>query len=124
MLKRVAALVGVAIAGFVLFVLPALPAPNGASLFAIYEHAVNWGPPRSLIFLFPLGCVLGAFMKERALVIGLASVALLPTFALVQMVQDSTSHNLFPIEFAFYALYGMITAAGAALVQRIRKLKT
>lgn len=76
------------------------------------EHLGLW----QLVLLFVVGLLLGLlFLKQRAPFLGALAVAALPLAAVAEMVADPTSHNLWPVEFMFYAFYGAIVATGAAL---------
>jgi hypothetical protein len=78
------------------------------------EHLGVW----QLVLFFLVGLVLGVVSQTRALVLGALAVVALPLAAFAEMVADPTSHNLWPFEFMFYAFYGVIVAAGAALAHR------
>lgn len=75
----------------------------------------------SLPILFGIGLLLGLVFPRAASRLGMFSVAVLPVVALVEMAKDPSSHNLFPIEFLFYALYGLLAVAGAALGRRLAR---
>ena len=72
-----------------------------------------------LVLFFVVGLVLGLVSRSRALLLGAAAVVVLPVAAFAEMAADPTSHNLWPFEFMFYAFYGAIVAAGAALAHRV-----
>jgi hypothetical protein len=54
--------------------------------------------------------------------IGLTTMALFPIMAIFEMIVDSSSHNMFPIEFIFYALYSVPAIIGAYIAQGIQKV--
>ena len=55
-------------------------------------------------------------------------MVLFPLAAICEMIVDSSSHNIFPIEFILYGLYSIPVIIGAYLAQSIRwfvmKIKT
>ena len=53
--------------------------------------------------------------------IGLTTMALFPIMAILEMFVDSSSHNVFPIEFIIYALYSAPAIGGAYIAQGIKK---
>lgn len=57
------------------------------------------------------------FSKLSGWKIGLTTMALFPIMAIFEMIVDSSSHNMFPIEFIFYALYSVPAIIGAYLAQ-------
>ncbi len=54
--------------------------------------------------------------------IGLTTMALFPIMAIFEMIVDSSSHNLFPIEFILYAVYSVPAIIGAYLAQGTIKI--
>lgn len=54
--------------------------------------------------------------------IGLATMALFPIMAIIEMIADSSSHNMLPFEFIGYALYSVPAIIGAYLAQGIKKI--
>lgn len=53
--------------------------------------------------------------------IGLTTMALFPILAIFEMFVDSTSHNMFPFEFIFYAVYSVPAIIGAYFAQGIKR---
>jgi hypothetical protein len=86
-----------------------------APLFPVIRNAQERFGLWQLVLFFVVGVVLGLLSSSRALLLGATAVVLLPLAALAEVVADPTSHNLWPIEFMFYAFYGLIVATGAAL---------
>ncbi|MGO4818096.1 hypothetical protein [Flavobacterium sp. W22_SRS_FP1] len=56
--------------------------------------------------------------------IGLTTMALFPMLAIFEMFVDSSSHNMFPFEFIFYAVYAVPAIIGAYIAQGIKKVFT
>ena len=54
--------------------------------------------------------------------IGLTTMALFPILAIFEMFVDSSSHNMFPFEFIFYAVYSIPAIIGAYIAQGIKKV--
>jgi hypothetical protein len=91
--------------------------PLFPTLATAWEN-LAFGP--TMLSLFVLGIVLGAFQPGFWWLVGAAPVALLPAAAILEMVVSSTSHNLWPIEFALYAFVGLSSFLGAFIGGRIR----
>ncbi|MFO1091029.1 MAG: hypothetical protein U1E46_15755 [Hyphomicrobiales bacterium] len=62
--------------------------------------------------LFALGLGLGLFDARRPWLMGLSTMALFVLAAIVEMQRDPTSHNLWPFEFAAYAVFALPAVAG------------
>lgn len=76
----------------------------------------------SFAFLFSTGFVMRSFTKLPGWKIGLATMALFPIIALIElMIFDSTSHNLLPIEFILYAIYTTPGIIGAYIGQGVQR---
>jgi hypothetical protein len=110
--------------GLLAMILPVLIFPPAywydAPLFPVVRNAVEHVGREQLVLLFAVGIVLGFLSKIRPLVLGGASISLLPLTAIAEMAVDPTSHNLFPLEFMVYGFYGCIVAIGVLIAQRIR----
>ena len=98
--RRLIECVILAVAGVAVFVAPVLfisspwyPAP----LFPILRNAVEYLSKGALVWLFVAGGVAGLIFRS-----------------LNPMMVDPTSHNLWPLEFAMYAVISLAPAAGAA----------
>ncbi len=65
--------------------------------------------------LFIVGLVAGYLRPGKPLVWGLATMALYPIWAIIEMTLDPTSHNLWPLEFIMYFVYSLIPTTGAAI---------
>jgi len=116
--RRLIECVILAVAGVAVFVAPVLfisspwyPAP----LFPILRNAVEYLSKGALVWLFVAGGVAGLIFRSlNPMVVGLSMLALLPVAAVAEMMGDPTSHNLWPLEFAMYAVISLAPAAGAA----------
>ncbi len=113
--------------GYIAFVLPVLISPpahhNNAVLFQTYTDAsytLGWS---NGLFLLLLGVGLGFFVTERTGLTGCLSVILLPILAVIEMIKDGTSHNLWPFEFVGYAFMAGIVVIGSLTGQRLRSLR-
>lgn len=113
--------------GLLAMVLPVLlwpPAPThygAAPLFPLIQKAVKGIGLAQVVLLFVAGVLLGFVSRSRAWLLGAAAISPLPIAALAEMIKDPTSHNLFPIEFAFYAVYGLFVAIGAFASHRLHR---
>ena len=91
-----------------------------APLFPVIRNAVEHVGRGQLVLLFTVGMALGFLSRMRPAILGGVAISLLPLAAIAEMVVDSTSHNLFPLEFMVYAFYGGIVAIGVFIARRIR----
>jgi hypothetical protein len=71
----------------------------------------------SLLFLFLSGFIVNLLSDLPSWKIGLMSMTLLPLAAICEMIADSSSHNLFPIEFILYGFYTIPATIGAYISQ-------
>ena len=112
--------------GLAAFCLPVmvlnLPLVQGESQFPIVQTGMKHMSWLTLTSLFAIGIALGlasaALPKPRGaapLVFGLMTMATFPITAFVDIAANPYSHNLWPIEFLFYAGIGMVAVAGAYL---------
>lgn len=69
----------------------------------------------TLIGLFVAGIALGFFQPRFWHLLGLSTVVLLPLIAIIEMFQNPTSHNLWPIEFVLFGFYAIPGFVGAAI---------
>ena len=118
----IAAVVGMACVVAPPFLIPGqiqrtYPAPLFPALWTAWE---NLAPIPTLLSLFVLGIVVGAIQPRFWRVLSWATVAPFPLAAVCEVIVSPTSHNLWPLEFAMYALLGIPSFAGAAIGKRIR----
>jgi len=90
-------------------------------LFSIIRTAIEGISYWSFGLLFLSGFVIKVFSKVSSLKLGLATMALFPIMAILEMIVDPTSHNLFPFEFIYYAILSLPAIAGAYISQGIFK---
>lgn len=98
------------------FILPDLK-PYESPLFPLIRTGIEGISIYSLGFLFLSGFIVKLFSKIAFWKIGLMSMVLFPLAAICEMIADSSSHNLFPIEFIFYGIYTIPAIIGAAASQ-------
>lgn len=67
----------------------------------------------SALLLVLSGLALGYRCPKHPFLVGVCTMAAFPLLALIEMLADTNSHNLFPIEFFFYGLISLIPVAGA-----------
>jgi hypothetical protein len=127
MTRKVLGFVVAPVLGLLAMVVPVLLWPPAAKhygdapLFPLIRNAVEGIGLAQLVLLFVAGVVLGLVSRSPAWLLGAAAISPLPIAALAEMIKDPTSHNLFPIEFAFYAVYGLFVAFGAFASHRLRR---
>lgn len=111
-----------------------------AAAYAVSGFAAVWGPYYlarasgqtrasnpidgmqvvSLGLLIVVGFVLGLLASRYSARLAVASMAAFPLIAVVDMVREPTSHNLWPFEFAIYGAMSLLAVAGAAIGRRLR----
>ena len=113
--------------GYFAFILPVLVSPpahhTGSVLFQTYSDALFTLGWQTGLALFVLGVVLGLFVTEREGLTGCLSVILLPLLAVLEMLKDGTSHNLWPFEFVVYAFMAAVVVIGSLVGQQLRRLR-
>jgi hypothetical protein len=115
-----------AIAGFGAFIAPVLVDPPKtlpkAPLFPIVREAVEHTRPSSFIALAVVGLLSGLFARTHWALVGLAAVAAFPVCTIAELIADSTSHNLFPMEFVMYAAFSIPAILAAGLGRGLRTI--
>jgi hypothetical protein len=84
-----------------------------APLFPLIRSGVEGMSLLTLVFLFCAGFLVGCFGVGHPLLLGMATVALLPILAIAEMSVSSTTHNLWPLEFIIYGVICLCAVAGA-----------
>ena len=78
-----------------------------------------------LLVLLCLSFLLGLMTRRAApYKLGLVTMAFFPALTLVEMIIDSRSHNLFPVEFVVYAGLGVLAGACIHLARKAKEHKT
>lgn len=91
------------------------------SLFPLIRLAVEKISYWSAILLFFTGFIMKFFTSLNGWKVGLLTIALLPVITFLEIIADSSSHNLWPIEFVFYAVFSIPAIIGAWLSHFLRK---
>ena len=121
-LKNFLPLVAVSILGIVSMILPIYILGDSlkqydSPIFPILRTGLEGFSAYSLLFLVLSGFIVKLFSDISAWKIGLMSMALLPLTAICEMIVDSSSHNLLPIEFILYCFYTIPAIIGAYISQ-------
>ena len=128
MTRKVIGFVVAPVLGLLAMIVPVLlwpPAkPHDAPLFPLVRDAVEGIGLPQLVLLFVAGVVLGFVSDSRAWLLGAAAIAALPTATVAEIIKDSTSHNLFPFEFAYYAFFALVVACGVFAMHRVRGVRS
>jgi hypothetical protein len=123
-LKKTAPLVLVSILGMVSIILPVFILGDlrhyESPLFPLIRTGIEGFSLYSLLFLLVSGLTVKLFSDIPFWKIGLMSMALFPLATLCEMIADSSSHNMFPIEFIFYGFYTIPAILGAYSSQVIK----
>tara|TARA_B110000003_G_scaffold133726_1_gene135739 strand:+ start:464 stop:850 length:387 start_codon:yes stop_codon:yes gene_type:complete len=86
-------------------------------LFPIIATAVNGISIWAIILLVISGFSISLFSKIEGWKIGLSTMALFPIMSILEMIVDTSSHNLFPLEFIFYAVLAIPSIVGAYIAK-------
>ena len=125
-LTNVSTLVVISILGMLSIILPVFILgdlkPYDSPLFPLIRTGIEGISKFSLFFLFLSGFLIKFFSDLSVWKIGLASMMLFPLAAFLEMTVDNSSHNMFPIEFIFYAIYTLPSVLGASVSQIIKKI--
>ncbi len=102
------------------------PAPRDyeAAFMPFMRDVVEGMKPYSLALLFGVGAGLGALGTAPSWVLGFVSVATLPAWSAVDLAMGGTGHNLLPIEWFVYGLYGLVATSGALTGRALRKRRS
>jgi len=114
----VLAFVASAVIGLACVVVPAYMLQDGnipVPLWPIGQAIEQMQFIPTLFGLLITGIGLGYIQPRYWHLLGLSTVVLLPLIAIVEMAQNSSSHNLWPIEFVLYGVYAFPGFVGAAI---------
>jgi|TARA_B110000240_G_C13207835_1_gene329071 hypothetical protein len=122
--KRIISIVTIAILGMSSIVLPVFFLDDlkhyDSPLFPLIRTGIEGISMYSLGFLIFSGFIVKLFSDVPSWKIGLMSMILFPLAAICEMIADSSSHNMFPIEFIFYGFYTIPAIIGAYTSQLIK----
>jgi hypothetical protein len=90
-------------------------------LFPAVRRGIEGMNGWSITFLVLAGFIPACFGRVHPLLVGLATMALFPAMSLAEMVVDPTSHNLWPFEWAMYAVLTVPGIVGALGGRRFRR---
>lgn len=91
------------------------------SLFPLIRLGVEKISYWSAILLFSTGFIMKFFTSLNGWKVGLLTVAFLPVITFLEIIADSSSHNLWPFEFVFYAFFSIPAIIGAWLSNFLRE---
>lgn len=94
--------------------------PYESPLFPLIRTGIEGLSKYSFLFLLLAGFMVKLFSDVPFWQIGPMSMALFPLAAICEMIADSSSHNMFPIEFIIYGFLSMPAIIGAYAAQVIR----
>ncbi|MCK0155965.1 hypothetical protein MWU65_02160 [Cellulophaga sp. F20128] len=124
--KRIISFVTIAILGMGSIVLPVFFLDDlkhyDSPLFSLIRTGIEGISMYSLGFLIFSGFIVKLFSDVPSWKIGLMSMILFPLAAICEMIADSSSHNMFPIEFILYGFYTIPAIIGAYTAQLIKSL--
>ena len=110
--------------GIVSIVLPTLFMTDlrqyNAPLFPIIRTAIEGISRWSFGLLLISGFCMKWVSKLPSWKIGISTMALFPILAILETLADSSSHNMLPFEFIFYAVYSIPAIVGAYLAEGIK----
>ncbi len=112
------------ILGLISIVIPTLFMPElkqyEAPLFPLIRTGIEGISTWSFGLLFLSGFGMKYFSNLSGWKIGLTIMALFPIMAIFEILVDSSSHNMLPIEFIFYIVYSIPAILGAYLAEGIK----
>ena len=91
-------------------------------LFSIVRTGIEGLNYLSIILLIFSGFIVRLISSKKSWLIGLFTMASFPILALIEMVIDPKSHNLFPLEFLMYGFISVFGIVGAYLGQGIQSV--
>jgi hypothetical protein len=111
-----------AVVGFILIILPSiLHREHIHSVFDLVRSSVKDMSAVHLVLLFAGGFFWGLALKwPYSLCASACQVAGLPLIAVLEMISDPTSHNLWPFEFLIYAALAVICLIGMTAGSLVR----
>tara|TARA_B110000483_G_scaffold87276_1_gene107728 strand:+ start:147 stop:572 length:426 start_codon:yes stop_codon:yes gene_type:complete len=95
---------------------------HDSPLFPIIATSVNGFSIWSIFLLAISGFIISLFSKIEGWKIGLSTMALFPIMTIIEMIVDTSSHNLFPFEFIFYAVLTIPSIIGAYIAKGLKNL--
>jgi hypothetical protein len=108
--------------GLVLIVLPEFVRRHPASLYALSNGIMKHLSWLELWLLLGGGFIWGLLVKRPySSAAALCQPVILPMLAVVEMMKDPTSHNLWPFEFAIYVFMGGVGFAGSLVAGAVKK---
>ena len=112
--------------GVVSIVLPTFFIPDlkqyDSPLFPLIRTGIEAFSIWSISLLILSGFVVKLLSNLSSWKIGLITMALFPILAIIELIFDSSSHNMLPFEFILYAVYSVPAIIGAYIAQGIRKV--
>jgi hypothetical protein len=112
---------GLGLASYLGPAVPLLVREGQTSISGAVSAAVEAQGPATWFLLFLSGASVGLLGGQvSAWKVGLASVSLLALIAFVDILNNSQSHNLWPIEYVLYLLASLLPAAGVRVIRAIR----
>jgi hypothetical protein len=91
-----------------------------APLFPILRAVVENLSFVSLACIFSAGAAAGLIFRDlNQWLIGVTMLLGLPLAAIAEMLADSSSHNLWPLEFGMYGVLMLAPTAGVALARKV-----
>ena len=79
------------------------------------QNMIDGMQPVSFLLVFLVGAAAGAVSPCQFWVVGVATVVLFPTIAIIGAIADPASHNLLGLEVVMYGVFSVLPVAGAAL---------
>ena len=105
---------GCIVAGWLAFTLPYEAAFAAGETTA--TNVMDGGIQFTTLLVLPLiGLAAGAVAPRGWFLWGPCAIAFLPSWSMVEVLIDPTSHNLWPFELVLYAAFAMWTGAGAGV---------
>lgn len=89
-----------------------------APLFPALRRGIEGFNPLTALLRAAVGFALGKYTRWSPWLLAPAILTLLPVLAILEMLADSTSHNIWPIEFVLYGVIAAFPLVGALFARR------
>lgn len=124
--NTILSLLAISILGMISVVLPTLflkdLKPYDSPVFPLLRTGIEGISIYSFGILLLSGFIVKLWSKVSSWKIGLMSMILFPFAAIIEVIIDHSSHNMFPFELIIYALMTIPAIAGAYSAQLIQRM--